>query len=52
MKPRCSPDFPRLRSTIRRSLHPDRALKRRNLVINAMLEDGKITAAAGDRSEG
>ena len=25
--------------------HPDRALKRRNLVINAMLEDGKITAA-------
>jgi penicillin-binding protein 1A len=26
--------------------HPDRALKRRNLVINAMLEDGKITTAA------
>jgi penicillin-binding protein 1A len=25
--------------------HPDRAWKRRNLVINAMLEDGKITAA-------
>ena len=25
--------------------HPDRAMKRRNLVINAMLEDGKITAA-------
>src|ERR1700736_1461458 len=25
--------------------HPDRALKRRNMVINAMLEDGKITAA-------
>ena len=24
--------------------HPDRALKRRNLVINSMLEDGKITA--------
>src|SRR6201997_101235 len=24
--------------------HPERALKRRNLVINAMLEDGKITA--------
>ena len=24
--------------------HPDRALKRRNLVINAMLEDGKLTA--------
>lgn len=25
-------------------LHPDRAVKRRNLVLNAMLEDGKITA--------
>src|SRR5215467_3344797 len=25
--------------------HPDRALHRRNLVINSMLEDGKITAA-------
>jgi len=25
--------------------HPDRALKRRNLVINSMLEDGKIRAA-------
>jgi len=25
--------------------HPDRAIRRRNLVINAMLEDGKITAA-------
>ena len=25
--------------------HPDRAMKRRTLVINAMLEDGKITAA-------
>src|SRR3979411_2520695 len=24
--------------------HPERAIKRRNLVINAMLEDGKITA--------
>lgn len=24
--------------------HPDRALKRRNLVLNSMLEDGKITA--------
>jgi penicillin-binding protein 1A len=33
--------------------HPDRAMKRRNLVINAMLEDGKITAAraADARSE-
>jgi len=28
--------------------HPDRALKRRNLVINAMLEDGKITTAQAD----
>jgi penicillin-binding protein 1A len=25
--------------------HPERALRRRNLVINSMLEDGKITAA-------
>ena len=33
--------------------HPDRAVKRRNLVINAMLEDGKITATQADaaRSE-
>ncbi len=33
--------------------HPDRALKRRNLVINSMLEDGKITAqqAAEARSK-
>jgi len=33
--------------------HPERAQKRRNLVINAMLEDGKITAAqaADARSE-
>src|SRR5271166_1697245 len=32
--------------------HPDRAVRRRNLVINAMLEDGKITAvqAADARS--
>ena len=29
-------------------LHPDRALKRRNLVINNMLEDGKITAQQAD----
>jgi penicillin-binding protein 1A len=26
-------------------VHPERAIKRRNLVLNAMLEDGKITAA-------
>src|SRR5579872_206966 len=28
--------------------HPDRAIKRRNLVIDAMLEDGKITAAQAE----
>ncbi|MGA8866019.1 MAG: PBP1A family penicillin-binding protein [Candidatus Sulfotelmatobacter sp.] len=28
--------------------HPERATKRRNLVIDAMLEDGKITAAQAD----
>lgn len=28
--------------------HPDHALHRRNLVINAMLEDGKITVAQAD----
>src|SRR5256712_10378233 len=33
--------------------HPDRATKRRNLVINSMLEDGKITAqqATGARNQ-
>jgi len=30
--------------------HPDRALKRRNLVINSMLEDGKITALQANRA--
>jgi penicillin-binding protein 1A len=30
--------------------HPDRAIKRRNLVINAMLEDGKITAVQATQS--
>ena len=30
--------------------HPDRAQKRRNLVINAMLEDGKITAAQANET--
>jgi penicillin-binding protein 1A len=30
--------------------HPDRAMKRRNLVINAMLEDGKITAAEAEQA--
>jgi len=35
------PKYPAYYSPI---LHPDRAIKRRNLVINSMLEDGKITA--------
>src|ERR1700685_2240125 len=35
------PKAPQLYSPIN---HPDRAIKRRNLVINGMLEDGKITA--------
>jgi penicillin-binding protein 1A len=30
--------------------HPERAIKRRNLVINAMLEDGKITAKQADEA--
>jgi len=30
--------------------HPDRAQKRRNLVINALLEDGRITAAQADEA--
>jgi len=30
--------------------HPDRAIRRRNLVLNAMLEDGKITALQAARS--
>ena len=32
--------------------HPDRALRRRNLVLNAMLEDGKITAAQAADAKG
>ena len=31
--------------------YPERALKRRNLVINNMLEDGKITAAEAERAK-
>jgi penicillin-binding protein 1A len=31
--------------------NPDRSLRRRNLVINAMLEDGKITAAEAARAK-
>ncbi|MBV9574677.1 MAG: PBP1A family penicillin-binding protein [Acidobacteriales bacterium] len=38
----CLPKSPSYYSPIN---HPDRALRRRNLVINAMLEDGKLTAA-------
>jgi penicillin-binding protein 1A len=30
--------------------HPDRSMKRRNLVINSMLEDGKITAAQANQA--
>src|SRR6202521_5839584 len=32
--------------------HPERALRRRNLVLNAMLEDGKITAAQAADAKG
>jgi penicillin-binding protein 1A len=32
-------------------LHPDRAAKRRNLVINGMLEDGKITTAQANATK-
>jgi len=39
------PKAPNLYSPIN---HPDRAIKRRNLVINGMLEDGKITAKQAD----
>src|SRR5690242_16020409 len=31
--------------------HPDRALKRRNLVLNSMLEDGKITTAQANAAK-
>jgi penicillin-binding protein 1A len=31
--------------------HPDRALRRRNLVINAMMEDGRITAEEAARAK-
>jgi penicillin-binding protein 1A len=31
--------------------HPERAIKRRNLVLNAMLEDGKITAAQAEEAK-
>jgi len=41
------PKGPTLYSPI---VHPDKAEKRRNLVINAMLEDGKITAAQAEQA--
>jgi penicillin-binding protein 1A len=41
------PKGPTLYSPI---IHPDKAQKRRNLVINAMLEDGKITAAQAEEA--
>src|SRR5690348_12278339 len=41
------PKSPALYSPIN---HPDRALRRRNLVINAMLEDGKITRHEADEA--
>ncbi len=31
--------------------YPERALRRRNLVLNAMMEDGKITAAEAERAK-
>src|SRR5208282_2666147 len=31
--------------------HPERAIKRRNLVLNAMLEDGKITAVQAEEAK-
>jgi penicillin-binding protein 1A len=31
-------------------VHPDRAVRRRNLVINAMLEDGKLTASQAEEA--
>ena len=31
--------------------NPERSLRRRNLVINAMLEDGKITAEEAERAK-
>ena len=36
--------FPRDQAPIRRSIIPRRRLRRRNLVINNMMEDGRITA--------
>src|SRR3954470_8597261 len=32
-------------------VHPDRAVKRRNLVLNSMMEDGKITAEEAARAK-
>ena len=49
MKPRCWRDCQRRRIIILQSIILTARLRRRNLVINSMLEDGKITAATGGR---
>lgn len=42
------PKAPNLYSPI---LNPDRAIRRRNLIINSMLEDGKITVAQAQKAK-
>ena len=51
MKPPCWPAFPSLRITIPRWWTWSSATARRNLVLNAMLEDGKITASEATRAK-
>lgn len=43
--------LPKAPNTYSPVINPDRALKRRNLVINAMLEDGKITQEQANRAK-
>jgi penicillin-binding protein 1A len=43
--------LPKAPSTYSPINYPERAIRRRNLVINAMLEDGKITAAEAARAK-
>jgi penicillin-binding protein 1A len=43
--------LPKAPSTYSPINNPDRSLRRRNLVINSMLEDGKITAAEAARAK-
>jgi penicillin-binding protein 1A len=43
--------LPKAPSTYSPITNPERALRRRNLVINAMLEDGKITAEQANRAK-